>query len=475
MSLYGLTLVLALIVTGGLIAYVGDRIGRKVGRRRLTIFGLRPKYTSIIITIITGIMVSTTTLAVLSFVSNDVRTALFHMHEIQATLAMTQNDLRDAEARLQAQQKELKAREERARELSLKVDSLTAEIGKLSNAMDAKAREYAALTTRNEELSKELERVADQRKQAIKQLGEVTAQLDDLKKQYAEAKARSEAAQRDYEQARQSLVLAQKDIASLEKRAGVLEKEIKGLEAERKALQEEKMGLNMQIKDLTNAVNMLYSHLQGMSQYVQGMSLRDLTFRRDEIILATVMEGGHPIDQIKKSLEGFLVQANQVALKRGARIEGRDKDAIIWLADNLNDTYRQVHEAPGKVVVRMVSAINAMQGQPVYAYLEVFPRKLIYRAGDVIASSTIDGSKGSEHVQDQLMALLVDVNAAAIKKGMISDAEGTVGRLVGYAELRDTKAEIVEKGKPVLVSACAYKDTWNTEGPLEVVFKVGKS
>ena len=50
----GIQLVIGLISAGGAIAYFGDRIGMKVGRKRLTLFGLRPKHTSIIITIVTG-------------------------------------------------------------------------------------------------------------------------------------------------------------------------------------------------------------------------------------------------------------------------------------------------------------------------------------------------------------------------------------------------------------------------------------
>lgn len=82
--MYGLGLVLMLVVLGGLIAFIGDRIGMKIGKKRLSIFGLRPKYTSILITIITGIVVAGTSVLVMSIVSQDVRTALFRMHEIQA-------------------------------------------------------------------------------------------------------------------------------------------------------------------------------------------------------------------------------------------------------------------------------------------------------------------------------------------------------------------------------------------------------
>ncbi|NLM95576.1 MAG: DUF3084 domain-containing protein, partial [Firmicutes bacterium] len=81
--MYGMMLIMILAITGGVIAYLGDRIGMKVGRKRLTLFGLRPKHTSILITILTGVFIATATLVVLTFVSEDVRTALFHMKEIQ--------------------------------------------------------------------------------------------------------------------------------------------------------------------------------------------------------------------------------------------------------------------------------------------------------------------------------------------------------------------------------------------------------
>ena len=96
-----------LVVLGGLIAFIGDRIGMKIGKKRLSIFGLRPKYTSILITIITGIVVAGTSVLVMSIVSQDVRTALFRMHEIQATLASTQEQLTTAFAELTAKEEEL--------------------------------------------------------------------------------------------------------------------------------------------------------------------------------------------------------------------------------------------------------------------------------------------------------------------------------------------------------------------------------
>ena len=65
----GVVIVLILMVMGGIIAFLGDKIGSKVGKRRLTMFGLRPKYTSIIITIVSGVLISFLTVAVMTVVN----------------------------------------------------------------------------------------------------------------------------------------------------------------------------------------------------------------------------------------------------------------------------------------------------------------------------------------------------------------------------------------------------------------------
>lgn len=54
----GIAMFFVLMLMGGLIAFLGDKIGSKVGKKRMTLFGLRPKYTSIIVTIISGVLIS---------------------------------------------------------------------------------------------------------------------------------------------------------------------------------------------------------------------------------------------------------------------------------------------------------------------------------------------------------------------------------------------------------------------------------
>ncbi len=82
--MYGIPLVIFLVVIGGLIAYFGDKIGMKVGKKRLTIFNLRPKHTSVLITVLSGVLITTLTIIFLVLASNNVKLALFEMDNLLA-------------------------------------------------------------------------------------------------------------------------------------------------------------------------------------------------------------------------------------------------------------------------------------------------------------------------------------------------------------------------------------------------------
>jgi hypothetical protein len=78
----GLSLIFGIIVIAGIIAYLGDRVGHQIGRKRMTLFNLRPKYTSTIVAVGTGMMIAlAATVLALAF-SAYARAAFFHLDEI---------------------------------------------------------------------------------------------------------------------------------------------------------------------------------------------------------------------------------------------------------------------------------------------------------------------------------------------------------------------------------------------------------
>lgn len=91
-----------LILVSGLVAFIGNLVGRAIGRKRLTLFGVRPRYTAQIITVVTGMLITVVTLAVVLLVNQDARQALFHLQEVQ-------QQTRDLETQIAAQQRELRA------------------------------------------------------------------------------------------------------------------------------------------------------------------------------------------------------------------------------------------------------------------------------------------------------------------------------------------------------------------------------
>lgn len=90
-------LVLALIFGSAVLAALGDVLGFMYGKQRVSIFGLRPKYTSRLITALTGGLITVIVLAVMSVLSQDVRTALFSMNYIQQQLTELRSQLTHSE------------------------------------------------------------------------------------------------------------------------------------------------------------------------------------------------------------------------------------------------------------------------------------------------------------------------------------------------------------------------------------------
>lgn len=82
--------VLFIVALAGAIAYVGDRVGHQVGRKRLTIFNIRPRYTSTIIAVATGMIIALVVTLAAIFASNEVNTAFFHLSQLNAEIAKAQ-------------------------------------------------------------------------------------------------------------------------------------------------------------------------------------------------------------------------------------------------------------------------------------------------------------------------------------------------------------------------------------------------
>ena len=183
----GWILILALLILGGVLSTLGDRLGSKVGKARLSLFRLRPKKTAVVITVLTGSLISAISLGLMLLVSDRLRTGLFELDQIEQRLrdsrdalassrkdlAQSRSALRSAEEeRSEAQsqlkvvaqqasrlQKELAPLMEQRRQLEAERDRLSRDIAAKDSDLQRNRAELAKLNIKIKTSSQELERL----------------------------------------------------------------------------------------------------------------------------------------------------------------------------------------------------------------------------------------------------------------------------------------------------------------------------
>ena len=109
------TLIVFLILLGGLIAPFGDILGTKIGKARFSILKLRPKKTATIITIFTGGFISSISIGLLILASEEFRQRLFvdipflqkTLDESKKALIPLQEERKELEGKIIQKEKEL--------------------------------------------------------------------------------------------------------------------------------------------------------------------------------------------------------------------------------------------------------------------------------------------------------------------------------------------------------------------------------
>lgn len=150
--MYGIMLIVVLVLTGGVIAFIGDRLGSKVGKKKLSLFGLRPRHTSILVTIITGILITTVTFGILAIASKDVRTALFGMDKLKAELNEKQSMLEEASGALVNVKNDLNTTKEEYAKSKKDLEETQEDLEIAQQAAELLRQEQVALQNRNQEL-----------------------------------------------------------------------------------------------------------------------------------------------------------------------------------------------------------------------------------------------------------------------------------------------------------------------------------
>ncbi len=165
----------SLIVVSALVSWAGDVIGMRLGKKRITFLNLRPKYTSRIISVVTGVGIAVATLLILSVASEQVRTALFSMQFVQRqltdltvelqknrdTMGQMEIDLFESRGDLAEKQEELTRIETQLAEGAKNLKDARSQLEEMSKTRAKMEKEQAALQKENDRLMKESKELAE--------------------------------------------------------------------------------------------------------------------------------------------------------------------------------------------------------------------------------------------------------------------------------------------------------------------------
>jgi uncharacterized protein (DUF3084 family) len=94
--------ILLVLILGGILSTLGDRLGTRVGKARLSIFKLRPKSTAVLITVFTGSIISAISFATMVVFDRDLRVGLFQLDDIREKIIESEKELKKLEKNLYA-------------------------------------------------------------------------------------------------------------------------------------------------------------------------------------------------------------------------------------------------------------------------------------------------------------------------------------------------------------------------------------
>jgi uncharacterized protein (DUF3084 family) len=142
LSEFNWPLIIMIAAISATMSYVGDILGKKIGKKRISILSLRPRYTSTVITIFTGIAVAVLTLIAAAYSSDSVKIAVFgpnimarRMTELTNEVRMRQGELDDMTLDLVAAQSELSSIKAEKQAAETAVESLREETSLLKRGL----------------------------------------------------------------------------------------------------------------------------------------------------------------------------------------------------------------------------------------------------------------------------------------------------------------------------------------------------
>ncbi|MFM7449686.1 MAG: DUF3084 domain-containing protein [Leptolyngbyaceae cyanobacterium] len=428
----GVILILAVLILGGVIATLGDRLGTRVGKARLSLFNLRPRRTATLVTILTGVIVAASTLGILFAVSDSLRTGVFELNSIQRRLRRTRADLKQANQEKDTIETELKqTRRDRGQAQK--------QLGQAQKRLGDTNRSLQVAIAERSRAQSQTQRIQTQLLQTQGLLATVSQQISKLRIDINQLQT-----ERDQVIAERNQVISKRD---------------QEIQARDRVIQQRELRL----KDLEAQQEFLAREVQKLELEAQGLRRGNVAVQRGQVLASAVIRNVDPTNA-RPVVDQLLREANRMAIQLVR--PGSDGQLIQITKPAVDQLINQIDDGQ-EYLVRMISAENYLTGEPaIQVFADATRNRVVLLAGDVVAATSIDPSTMDyDQLQKRIQLLLAAANFRARSLGIQADSIeiGRIQNLIAFVE------QLRQYNKPLEVKVIAA-DVTPVSGPLRLEF-----
>ncbi|MBS1723968.1 MAG: DUF3084 domain-containing protein [Armatimonadetes bacterium] len=447
MSPTGIAFILLMIVMSGVLAYYGDIIGRKIGKRRHTIKRLRPRHTAALFTALFGMLASAMTITLLLWLSTPVRVMLLEGDRLKGEINALKERNRLANESLGARQKELEetrgevqTERKKVQDEQKRLATTRTELTRLKNASTALKRQAQLVRVQLAQVKAQFNSLKPQYDRLQADVGKLTTQKTYAQTQYAEIQ-------------KQNLDLVQK-VDSLKRQAETLKGDIERQKADIEDLKKTKtqaqeafdtqlLQYQRELKSLQTDVDDANSELartrQVLSAFISGPGnasrVLPIVFSRgDELTRIPVGRNLSLAEAKNYVLAGLEASANQ-AEARGAKggVEGQRAAFLRELRDTKHERTISAEEQIAALAQRLAgknteqvllysALFNSFKDEAVLLNVQIVLNPVVYKANEMIIETRIDGQRSEEEIVSVLTDFIQNqLGPKAIKDGIIPE------------------------------------------------------
>ncbi len=392
----GISVILVLMAMGGIIAYLGDKIGTRVGKRRLTLFGLRPKYTSVIITICSGTLIACLTVATMAVLNENVRVALFGLSRLHAEMDRLNEDIVAKNEALAQGEKLLHEKNTEIEQMTGRLTTISDELSQVETQRNNMQAQLSVVEEAYEKAKADIATSAGEIKALEETKTELSGNIEKLNEE-REILINSISAIREGTvifRAGQIINTAVVD-AHMDKEtaSGVLANilnDINGALCERLNVQDKNTVLvrvrpedfEKAAADITGAEDKKLIRIMAAGNIILGESalvtfdIHDdvILYKEGNLILEKNLGEYRDFQNLDLKLLRFLKEVNQVSQEKGVLPDPITGDVGELDSREMMDTLQRIHDLDGKCILRAIAKKDVTTAGPVVITVKVIPQ-----------------------------------------------------------------------------------------------------